>query len=111
MQQVILNLITNAIDAMKSVAERDRVLRIVSEANRSDEVHVVVEDTGIGFQPEDAAKLFNPFFTTKTHGMGMGLSICRSIIESYGGRLWATPGEPHGAAFQFTLPAAGSDGE
>src|SRR5262249_42012071 len=88
LQQVILNLVTNAMDALRSV--QPRVLSLKSERSGGDGVHVSVEDTGIGIDPANADKLFKPLFTTKEHGMGMGLSICRSIIENHGGSIWAS---------------------
>jgi PAS domain S-box-containing protein len=104
LQQVIMNLLMNGIQAISAVTDRHRELRIRSREHESDQILVAVEDSGIGIEPEHAARLFNAFFTTKPDGMGMGLSICRSIIEAHGGRLWATANLPHGATFQFTLP-------
>jgi signal transduction histidine kinase len=105
LQQVAINLIRNAIDAMSTVTDRPRILRI--RIGRNDgEVIISVADTGVGLNPDDADKLFAPFFTTKPQGMGMGLSICRSIIETHGGRLRAAPGTPHGTVFEFTVPIA-----
>jgi len=104
LQQVIMNLLMNCIQAMSGVTDRNRELRIRSREHESDQILVAVEDCGIGIEPEHAARLFNAFFTTKPDGMGMGLSICRSIIEAHGGQLWATANVPHGATFQFTLP-------
>jgi signal transduction histidine kinase len=104
LQQVIMNLLMNGIQAMSAVTDRHRELRIRSREHGSDQILVAVEDSGIGIEPEHAARLFNAFFTTKPEGMGMGLSICRSIIEAHGGQLWATANVPHGATFQFTLP-------
>jgi PAS domain S-box-containing protein len=104
LQQVIMNLLVNGIQAISAVTDRDRELRIRSREHGSDQILVAVEDSGIGIEPEHAARLFNAFFTTKPDGMGMGLSICRSIIEAHGGQLWATANVPHGATFQFTLP-------
>jgi C4-dicarboxylate-specific signal transduction histidine kinase len=103
LQQVIINLVMNGIEAMQSVADRPRELVIRS---RQDEAQVLlsVTDCGVGISTENADRLFNPFFTTKSSGMGMGLSICRSIVEDHGGRLWATANIPHGATFQLTLP-------
>jgi signal transduction histidine kinase len=89
---------------MEPVISRKRVMKIKSELGRSGEVQVTVEDSGKGIDPQNMDQIFNSFFTTKREGMGMGLSICRSIIESHGGRLWATEGSPYGAVFQFTLP-------
>ena len=80
---------------------------LVKSEFRNGEVRVTVEDSGSGIDPKDIDKIFSSFFTTKVEGMGMGLSICRSIVESHGGRLSALPGHSHGAAFQFTLPVAG----
>src|SRR5258707_908146 len=94
----------NGIKASSAVTDRHRELRIRSREHGSDQILVAVEDSGIGIKPEHAARLFNAFFTTKPDGMGMGLSICRSIIEAHGGRLWATANVPHGATFLFTLP-------
>lgn len=110
-QEVILNLITNAIDAMASVTDRNRILRVKSEHNGSEGVLITVEDSGIGIAPENIDRIFNAFFTTKSHGMGLGLAICRSIVESHGGRLLATPGYPHGAVFQIVLPLGRSGDE
>jgi signal transduction histidine kinase/PAS domain-containing protein len=106
LQQVMLNLIVNAIQAMRGIGEGARELVISVEAVPSEGgVRVGVRDTGPGLSPESLSRLFEPFYTTKPEGMGMGLSICRSIIEAHGGRLWAIPCEPHGALFQFTIPA------
>jgi PAS domain S-box-containing protein len=104
LQQVVLNLIMNAIDAMSSVGERPRELVIRSQQHAPDELVVAVQDSGVGFDPADADRLFQTFFTTKSNGMGMGLAICRSVIEAHGGRLWASPNAEAGATFQFVLP-------
>jgi C4-dicarboxylate-specific signal transduction histidine kinase len=109
LQQVLFNLITNAIEAMETVA--DRTMLVKSEHENSGQVRVTVEDSGTGIEPQQVDKIFGSFFTTKVDGMGMGLSICRSIIESHGGRLWASPGRSPGAVFQFTLPSNRSQGE
>ena len=106
LQQVILNLILNAVHAMSESALDLRELRIVTEANQSGGVLVSVRDSGPGIRPESLDRLFDPFYTTKSDGMGMGLAICRSIVEGHGGRIWATANLPRGAAFHFTLPAA-----
>jgi two-component system sensor kinase FixL len=106
-QQVILNLIVNAIDAMSSVGDRTRELVVSSGRSDSNEVFVEVRDSGQGFDPENLNQLFDSFYSTKPEGMGMGLSISRSIVEAHGGRLWATPNEPHGAVFRFVLPLDG----
>jgi PAS domain S-box-containing protein len=102
LQQVLFNLITNAVEAMESVA--DRTMLVKSEHENSGQVRVTIEDSGTGIEPQQIDKIFGSFFTTKVDGMGMGLSICRSIIETHGGRLWASPGRSRGAVFQFTLP-------
>lgn len=108
LQQVVLNLIINALEAMAEVSDGARELHISSAKAEPEGVLVVVRDSGPGLPPEAAARIFEAFYTTKTEGLGMGLSICRSIIEAYGGRLWANPNEPRGAVFQFTLPAHGA---
>jgi signal transduction histidine kinase len=109
MQQVIFNLITNAIDAMISVVDRDRILRIRSEKNEGRWASVSIEDSGTGIAPEDLDRIFKSFFTTKATGMGMGLAICQSIIESHGGKLTASAAQPHGAVVAFALPIDGAD--
>jgi C4-dicarboxylate-specific signal transduction histidine kinase len=104
-QQVVINLVMNGIEAMQSVTDRPRQLVIQSSQEETQQVHVSVTDCGVGISTENAGRLFEAFFTTKSSGMGMGLSICRSIIEAHGGRLWAaTPNVPFGATFEFTLP-------
>jgi len=105
LQQVIINLVMNGIEAMQSVTDRPRQLVIRSRHDEKQQVLVSVTDCGVGIPAENADRLFNAFFTTKSSGMGMGLSICRSIIEAQGGHLWATEVLPHGATFQFTLPS------
>ena len=102
LQQVILNLVMNAIEAMSS--SQTRVLRIKTELSQSNTVHMSVEDTGTGIKPSDVARVFKPMFTTKARGMGMGLSICKSIIENHDGRIWVSPGANGGSIFQFELP-------
>ena len=104
LQQVVLNLILNGVEAMNSVTDRPKVLAISSELIEPGAVQVVIEDTGTGLDPSTAERIFDPFFTTKSDGMGMGLSICRSIIDAHGGRLWASPRTPCGTTFRFTLP-------
>jgi PAS domain S-box-containing protein len=104
LQQVIINLLMNGIEAMQSVTDRPGELMIRSGQDETQHVFVSVTDCGVGISAENADRLFNAFFTTKSSGMGMGLSICRSIMEGHGGRLWATANVPHGATFQFTLP-------
>ena len=107
LQQVLLNLITNAIDAM-AIKDEPRVLCVKSDVHEADGVLVSVADTGTGINSQDIDKIFNPLFTTKSDGMGMGLSICRSIVEAHQGRLWVTPNAPRGSVFQFTLRASNS---
>ena len=104
LQQVLVNLITNAIDSM-ATEDGHRVLSLRSKVHDSGSVMVSVEDVGKGVEPSAIDRIFKPQFTTKAHGMGMGLSICRSIIEAHGGRLWVTANLPGGAIFHFTLPA------
>src|SRR3954469_15439118 len=105
LQQVKLNLIVNAIQSMSDVEDGNRELQISTMSIEPEGVCVAVRDTGHGLRPESLPRLYEPFYTTKPDGMGMGLSICRSIIEAHGGRLWATNCEPRGALFQFTIPA------
>ena len=111
LQQVIFNLITNAMDAMDTVFDRARSLRVMSELKGGDGVVVTIEDTGTGIARENIDRIFDSFFTTKSHGMGMGLAICRSIIEAHGGKLSASSGYPHGAVFQIVLPVGRSIGD
>jgi signal transduction histidine kinase len=106
-QQVILNLVLNAAEAMSAVDEGARELFITTEQSRTNGVLVAVRDSGPGIDPEHMERVFDAFYTTKPSGVGMGLSICRSIIDAQGGRLWADANEPRGAAFQFTLPSPG----
>ena len=105
LQQVILNLIINAVEAMSSTGEGLRELRISTGKAESDGVLVAVRDSGPGLAPASLERLFEAFYTTKPGGLGMGLSICRSIIEAHGGRLWAAANVPQGASFHFDLPA------
>jgi len=104
LQRVILNVITNAADAMRAVTDRARMLTVtcVSEA---DSVAVSVKDSGIGIDQKDIERIFDPFVTTKTNGMGIGLAICRTIIQAHGGRLSASPAVPHGSVFHIVLPS------
>ena len=106
LQQVILNLVTNAADAMRSVSGRAAVLRMKSTPLESSAVELTVADSGTGIDPKHMERIFDAFFTTKASGMGMGLAICRSIVEAHGGRLSASPGEPHGSVFQVVLPCS-----
>jgi PAS domain S-box-containing protein len=104
LQQVLLNLVVNAIEAMASRQDGFRKLEISTRSQQEGYVLVAVKDSGTGVDSEATQHIFEPFFTTKPNGVGLGLSICRTIIEGHGGRLWATPAEPHGTIFQFTLP-------
>jgi C4-dicarboxylate-specific signal transduction histidine kinase len=105
LQQVVLNLIMNAMDAMNGIDDRARTITISSDIAPPDRMLVSVEDTGTGLDLVTADQIFDSFFTTKAEGMGLGLSICRSIVETHGGRIQAAPRQPHGAAFHVTLPA------
>ena len=104
LQQVILNLVMNGIEAMQPITDRPRELVIRSEQDDAQHVRLAVTDCGVGFSAESADRLFNTFFTTKSSGLGMGLSICPSIIDVHGGRIWAAPNVPNGATIQFTCP-------
>ena len=104
LQQVLLNLIMNGVETMRGVTERARELTVSSTLAEPASVLVAVEDTGSGLDPTVAERMFQPFFTTKPDGLGMGLAICRSIIEAHDGRLWVSPREPHGADVRFTVP-------
>jgi len=104
LQQVLINLIVNAIEAMSSIGERARELVIMTRNIDTDQVQVTVEDSGVGLDPNTMQKIFEPFYTTKPTGLGMGLSISRSILQSHGGRLWATAKDGPGTIFYFTLP-------
>jgi len=108
-QQVILNLTVNAIEAMTAGRHTPRVLRVSSQMAGRNNVLIAVADTGTGLDPTTVDGIFDAFFTTKPDGMGMGLSICRSIVEAHGGRLWASSNSPRGSIFQFTVPAAASE--
>jgi PAS domain S-box-containing protein len=110
LQQVLLNLIVNAAEAMSGVTDRPRELTVVSGRHGADAVLVEVRDSGVGLDPARAERVFEAFYTTKAEGIGIGLSISRSIVEAHGGRLWAGANEPHGAVFRFSLPA-GAGGE
>ena len=105
LQQVLVNLIMNAAEAMGSLQERERSLLVKSEPSGGGNVLITVEDTGPGIEADNVDRIFDAFFTTKSHGMGLGLSICRSIIQAHGGRLWASTGMPYGAIFYIQLPS------
>ena len=105
LQQVLINLVMNGIQAMASVADRARVLILRTQRHGDDQILVAVEDVGVGIEPENLGRLFNAFYTTKASGLGIGLSISRSIVEAHGGRVWAAPNAGPGMTFQFTLSA------
>jgi signal transduction histidine kinase len=107
LQQVIMNLLMNGIQATNPVPGRRHELRIRSQEHGPDQILVAVEDSGTGIEPQNVDQLFSPFFTTKPNGMGIGLSICRSIVEQHGGNIWATRNSGAGSTFQFTLRARG----
>jgi signal transduction histidine kinase len=105
LQQVVLNLTLNALQAMGAVSEGARQALITTSQTELNDLYIAVQDTGPGLSPETYSRLFEPFYTIKPNGMGMGLAICRSIVEAHGGRLWATACQPHGTLFQFVIPA------
>jgi signal transduction histidine kinase len=109
LQQVILNLLRNASDAMNKIDDRPKELLIRTERDTGDQIRLSVKDAGVGIEPQAADKLFQAFYTTKTDGMGIGLSISRSIIEAHHGRLWATPNDGPGATFSFAIPCGRED--
>jgi putative pyrimidine permease RutG len=106
LQQVILNLMTNAIDAMQGVTPRARILKVKSEPRDFEELAIIVEDSGVGIDPKNLDRIFDPFFTTKANGMGLGLAICRSIIEAHHGHMRVIPGAHYGTRFEIVLPAS-----
>ncbi len=106
LERLVVNLVSNAIGAMREVQGRPRKLRISTGCDQAGDVLVAVEDSGSGIDPAQVDHMFAPFFTTKRDGMGVGLSICRSIVDSHGGRLWAAPALPHGSIFSFSIPPA-----
>jgi signal transduction histidine kinase len=110
LQQVILNLLMNAIDAVSAVTGRPRIVEIWTRAAGEEEVSVAVRDCGVGLDPASRDRVFDAFYTTKEQGMGMGLAVCRSIIEAHGGRIWATANEGPGETFCFTLPVGAGSG-
>jgi signal transduction histidine kinase len=109
LQQVLLNLIMNGIEAMKTVRDRPRQILIRSHQHQPGTIVVAVRDSGVGLDPQGADRIFDAFYTTKPDGLGMGLSISRSIIEAHAGRLWASGNDDHGVTLQFTLPIGGGD--
>jgi signal transduction histidine kinase len=109
LQQVILNLLLNAAQAMSGVDDRPKQLMIKTEREQADRVRLSVQDVGVGFDPKDVDRLFEAFYTTKAAGMGVGLSVSRSIIESHHGRLWAALNDGPGATFSFSIPSARND--
>ena len=109
LQQVISNLVRNAIEAMDSTTDRDRVLRVRTGLQNSDAIVFAVEDSGPGFDPKQLSRIFDAFFTTKSHGVGLGLAICRMIVQRHGGQLTAASDGNNGARFQFVLPTEFAD--
>jgi signal transduction histidine kinase len=106
LQQVVMNLILNAIEAMSNVEGRSRELGIGTRVNEEKEILVTIRDSGVGLDPQSMEQVFAAFHTTKPGGLGMGLSISRSIVENHAGRLWASANDGFGATFQFTLPSS-----
>ena len=104
LQQVLLNIVTNAAESMRNIDDRARILRVWSKPFDSAGVALLIQDSGTGIDPEHAERIFDAFFTTKTNGMGMGLAICRSIVEAHGGTLSVSPGVPYGSVFHIVLP-------
>src|SRR5262249_30104560 len=104
LQQVILNLVRNAVDAMSEVNGRPRDMLVRVDGDDEGRARLVVKDTGVGLEPRDAERVFDAFYTTKSDGMGIGLSLSRSIIESHGGKLWAEPNDGPGVTFSFLIP-------
>ena len=108
LHQVLTNLIMNGADAMSSVTSGQRILKLASRVDSPASILVSIEDSGAGLEPDLLDRVFRPLFSTKPNGMGMGLAICKSIVEGHGGRIWAIPARSNGAVFQFTLPIARS---
>jgi signal transduction histidine kinase len=104
LQQVVLNIVTNAADSMRGIDDRVRMLRVRSRPYDSNGVAVSLQDSGTGIDPQNFDRIFDVFFTTKANGMGMGLAICRSIVEAHGGSLSVSAGVPHGSVFHIVLP-------
>jgi C4-dicarboxylate-specific signal transduction histidine kinase len=109
LQQVIINLAVNGMQAMAAIRDRDLVLTMRTQRHQSDRVLVAVEDVGVGIEADNVDRLFSAFYTTKPDGLGMGLSICRSIVEAHGGRVWASPNAGPGMTFQFTISAVNAE--
>ena len=105
---MLLNLIQNAIEAVTADESGPRVVQVETRCDDAQQMTVSVHDTGVGFAPDEAERLFERFHSTKPHGMGMGLAICRSIVEAHGGRLWGSLNSDRGATFTLTLPVFGS---
>jgi PAS domain S-box-containing protein len=110
LQQVILNLLRNALDSMSAVHDRPKQLMITTAMSEPDHVTLAVQDSGPGVDPADLERIFDPFYSTKPGGLGMGLAVCRAIVAAHGGKLWATTGAPHGAVFQLMLPVSADNG-
>jgi signal transduction histidine kinase len=106
LQQVVVNIVTNAVDAMRAVSDRARVLTVKSGTDGSGGIALAIEDSGTGIEPRHVDRVFEPFFTTKDNGMGMGLAICRSLVEAHGGSLSVSPGTPHGSVVHVVWPSA-----
>jgi signal transduction histidine kinase len=106
---VINNLLRNAIDSVSVVKDRLRFIEIRTEIGKDGQVRVAVGDNGIGFEPDGASRIFEAFYTTKSDGMGIGLSVCRSIVESHGGRLWSQPNEGPGVTMYFSVPQTSTE--
>jgi signal transduction histidine kinase len=104
LQQVVLNLVKNAIDAMSSVSPETRLLRLATRLERNSNLLLSVQDSGIGISPEDKERVFDPFFTTKPAGMGLGLAICRTVVENHGGKLRLAKSDSHGSIFDVVMP-------
>jgi signal transduction histidine kinase len=104
LRQVVLNLITNAVEAMTSVDANSRLMHLKTERDESQNIVITVQDSGPGVDPQNIERIFDRFFTTKTQGMGMGLAICRSIVEAHNGRLWVEAGDHQGSLFRISLP-------
>jgi signal transduction histidine kinase len=107
LQQVVINLVNNGVEAMAKITDRPRQVFVRTRPHDEDQVLVAVQDAGVGITPEEADRLFTAFYTTKPGGLGMGLSICRSIIQAHGGKVWAVPNDGPGMTFHFTVAADG----